>query len=44
MEHSKNYENIKLWYEGHAWTKAMVKNAVKKDQITEEEYQEIVGE
>lgn len=41
---SKNYSKIKTWYDDGIWTKNMVKNAVKKGQITEGEYREITGE
>ena len=38
------FEKIKRWYEEGLWTKAMVRNAVKKEKITAEQYEEIVGE
>ena len=38
------FEKIKKWYEDGLWTKAMVRNAVKKGKITAEQYEEIVGE
>jgi uncharacterized XkdX family phage protein len=38
------FEKIKRWYEEGLWTKAMVRNAVKKGKITAEQYEEIVGE
>ena len=38
------FEKIKKWYDEGLWTKAMVRNAVKKGKITEEQYFEIVGE
>lgn len=44
MEHSPKYEKIKTYYELGYWTEEMVKNAVKKGVITEEEYEEIVGD
>jgi uncharacterized XkdX family phage protein len=44
MEHSKNYEKVKNYYDSGLWTVAMVKNAVVKGWITEEEYKEITGE
>lgn len=44
MEHSKNYEKVKRYYDNGLWTKNMVANAVKKGWITAEEYQEITGE
>lgn len=44
MEHSKDFEKIKHWYDEGMWNKSMVKNAVKKGKITAEEYEEITGE
>jgi uncharacterized XkdX family phage protein len=38
------FEKIKRGYEEGLWTKAMVRNAVKKGKITAEQYEEIVGE
>ncbi|MBR6859855.1 MAG: XkdX family protein [Acidaminococcaceae bacterium] len=38
------FEKIKKWYEEGLWTKAMVRNAVRKGKITAEQYEEIVGE
>lgn len=38
------FEKIKKWYESGMWTKKMVRNAVVKGKITEEEYTEITGE
>lgn len=43
MEHSPKYEKVKEYYDNGFWTKKMVKNAVKKKWITEEEYIEITG-
>ena len=37
-------EKIKYYYENGLWSKARVKNLLKKGIITEEEYKEIVGE
>ena len=37
-------EKIKTWYEQGLWTVEMVRNAVIKGKLTEDEYQEIVGE
>ena len=37
-------EKIKRWYEQGLWTAQMVRNAVVKGKLTEEEYREIVGE
>ena len=36
-------EKIKKWYEQGLWSEAMVKNAVEKGVITEDEYKAIVG-
>ena len=45
MEHSKNFEMIKAYYDSGLWSKERVYNVVgKKNGITEEEYHEIVGE
>ena len=38
------FEKIKKWYDEGLWTKAMVRNAVRKGKITAEQYEEIVGE
>lgn len=37
-------EKINKWYEQGLWTAEMVRNAVIKGKLTEEEYREIVGE
>ena len=42
-EHSAWFERIKMYYGTGRWNLSMVKNAVKKGKITEEEYQEIMG-
>lgn len=44
MEHSKNYEKVKRFYSMKMWDIQRVKNAVKMNWITEEEYKEITGE
>lgn len=38
------FEKIKKWYESGMWNKKMVRNAVLKGKITEDEYTEITGE
>ena len=38
------YEKIKKWYEQGLWTIDMVRNAVVKGRITEDEFTEITGE
>lgn len=37
-------DKIAKWYNQGLWTEAMVRNAVDKGIITEEDYAEIVGE
>lgn len=37
-------EKIKRWYEQGLWTVEMVRNAVIKGKLTEDEYREIVEE
>lgn len=43
MEHSKNYEKVKNYYDKGLWNKQRVYNVVGK-WITPEEYKEITGE
>ncbi len=40
---SKKYEKVKYYYDKHLWTKEQVANAVKKNWITQAEYETIVG-
>ena len=45
MEHSKNFEKIKAYYDEGPWDKSKVYAVVgKKTGITAEEYEEITGE
>ncbi|MBQ9692491.1 MAG: XkdX family protein [Clostridia bacterium] len=51
MEHSKNYEKVKAYYDmyvqsqgARGWSIEKVRNAVAKGWITEEEFFEITGE
>lgn len=44
MEHSPKFEKVKGYYDKGLWNEEMVRNAVVKGWITEEEYREIVGE
>lgn len=45
MEHSKNFDKYKRYYEQGLWDKGRLYNVVgKKMGITAEEYEEIVGE
>ena len=41
---SAKFEKVKKYYESGLWNLTMVRNAVKKSWITEEEYREITGE
>ena len=43
-EHSEKFELVKSYYDSGLWKKKAVKNAVKKNWITAEEYKEITGE
>lgn len=43
-EHSEKFYDVKKYYDSGMWKKKAVKNAVKKEWITAEEYFEIVGE
>lgn len=40
---SKRYELVKGYYDKQLWTKKMLKNAVVKGWITQDEYDGIVG-
>ena len=40
---SKRYELVKGYYVKRLWTRKMLKNAVIKEWITQDEYNEIVG-
>jgi len=44
MNKSPKFEKVKYYYDNGLWTKEMVNNAVVKNWITEQEYEEIVGE
>lgn len=44
MEHSKNFEKVKRYYDEGFWNEAKVRNAVVKGWITEAEFAEIIGE
>lgn len=43
MEHSKNYDKVKGFYNRKLWDLTRVRNAVVKGWITEEEFVEITG-
>ena len=40
VQHSDWFYKVKDYYDTKRWNLVMVKNAVKKDKITEEEYEE----
>lgn len=44
MEHSPKYDKVKNYYDKGYWTIDMVRNAVVKGWITEEEFTEITNE
>lgn len=49
MEHSSKYDTVLTYYNRtingqRLWDETKVKNAVEKDWITPEEYQEITGQ
>lgn len=41
---SKNFEKIKKYYDTGLWNEVRVRNMVLKGIITEDEYEEIIGE
>ena len=41
--HSEKYEKVKRWYVLGVWDENRVRNAVKMEWITEEEFKEITG-
>ena len=43
-EHSPNYERVKKWYDLGKWSETIVRKAVEKGWITQEECNEILGE
>lgn len=43
MEHSKNYQKVKRYYDMKMWDEPRVRNAVKMGWITEDEFREIAG-
>lgn len=44
VEHSKNFEKYKRYYDSGFWNDVMLRNVVAKGKITPEEYKEITGE
>lgn len=43
MDHSKNYEKVKHWYDMKMWDEVRVRNAVYTGWIREDEFQKITG-
>lgn len=43
MNHSKNYEKVKRWYNMKMWDETRVCNAVRMNWITKDEFSEITG-
>lgn len=43
MIHSMNYDKVKQYYDMTMWDEERVWNAVAKNWITEEEFEEITG-
>lgn len=41
MEHSKNYSKVKMYYALRVWNETRVRNAVRMNWITSEEFKEI---
>lgn len=41
--HSEKYDKVKSWFVLKMWDETRVRNAVKMNWITEEEFEEIVG-
>lgn len=41
---SKKFTTVKKYYDKGLWTKAAVRNAVVKEWITADEFEQIVGE
>lgn len=44
MQHSPKFEKVKNYYDNGLWNLKMVKNAVVREWITAEEFEEITGE
>lgn len=44
MEHSKKYATVKKYYDSKLWSIKRVHDAVVKEWITPEEYEEITGQ
>lgn len=43
MEHSKNFDKVKNYYDSGFWKENRVREAVIKEWITAEEFKEITG-
>ena len=44
MEHSKYFERVKKWYMAGKWNAKVVREAVERGWITQEECEEILAE
>ena len=44
VEHSKDFDKYKYYYDSGFWNKKALKNVVNKGKLTPEEYEEITGE
>lgn len=44
MDHSKNFNKVKQYYDNRLWGIERVREAVVKNWITPEEFKEITGE
>lgn len=44
MEHSAKFNRVKSYFDRDLWNLTMVRNAVIKEWITAEEFEEITGE
>jgi len=43
MKHSEKFDKVKNYYDRGLWNEARVANAVVKEWITADEYEEIIG-
>ena len=43
MKHSAKFEKVKGYYDNGLWNETRLENAVKKNWITPEEYDEIIN-
>ncbi len=43
MEKSSRFDDVKLWYDTKSWNMTRIRNAVKMNWITEDEFKTITG-